>query len=1444
LSVAALERAVAQLVRRHDSLRTVFVSAEGKARQAVLPSMAVPLPVVDLSRLPGSTAAELSRRWMARLVRRSFSLRKGPLLRLLLMRLGERRWQLAVDMHHIVSDVWSIGVLTQELGALYSAQRRGETAELPPLPLQYGDFARWQRQWLEGERLERLLGYWRQRLAGAPPVLELPTDRPRPAEPTGRGALVGFHLDAELYRGVRRLGRGAGATPFMVLLAVFLVLLRRYSGQSDLCVGMPIANRTRSEVEGLIGFFVNTLVLRGDVSGSPSFQELLGRVAATTVEAYDYQDLPFEKLVEELQPQRDLSHHPLFQVLFQLQTTAAQELQLEGLELRREIIDSGQAMFDLLFYLEEAAEGAIAATVQYALDLFDTSTVERMGRHYRTLVASAVADPESPVTRLQLLPAAERHQMLVVWNRGGGEKASTTVEEGAAARLDELFFQQARRTPEAIALIHYWGGDPGAGAAERWTYGELAARVVAWARHLEGLGVGPETSVAVCLPRQPELVTALLAVLAAGGTYVPVDPAYPRERVEVMLEDSGARWVLGTAETLQRLPESRARGLAMDGDAPAPEEDWAEVTSSRAPGAKEPARASALAYMIFTSGSTGRPKAVAIEHRSAVHMVRWALERFSPAERAVMLAATSVCFDLSVFELFAGLCGGSRVVLVQSALELAEVPEEEGVSLINTVPSAMTELVRLEALPPSVKVVNLAGEPLQRVLVDSVRRSRPGVRVFNLYGPSEDTTYSTEEEVPANTSAPAIGRPLPGTQAYLLDLHGEPVPVGVVGELYLGGNGLARGYRGRPGLTAGAFVPDPFSVEAQDSDAGGRRLYRTGDLARFLPDGRMMFLGRRDHQVKVRGFRIELGEVEAALLDHAEVREALVSARSTGDGEVRLVAFVALGPEGGEAPGEQEQEAWHRRLQGHLRRTLPDYMLPSVTVLLAALPRTPNGKVDRKALPDPELKAVAASAGAAARTPLEEVLCGIWAEVLGLPQVSVDANFFELGGHSLLATQVVSRLRTALGVDPSLKILFQAPTVAQLARRLEDAHRPALPEIPAANRDRPLPLSFSQERLWFFERLIHSSAVYNIPGALHLEGELPLPALVRALSRLIARHESLRTRFAEVQGRPVQAVVPASEAVLPWSRVDLQRLEGPNGKNPNAQSQDAESGDIQSTAEELIRREARRPFDLRRELGWRVVLVAVGPHSHRLLVTFHHILADGWSQGVFFRDLGELYDADLEHRRPQLPPLPVHFPDYALWQRRWLQGDALEEQLTFWRQRLEGAPAVLELPTDRPRPAVQTFHGAIARVALPEEAVEVLEGLARRSAASLFMVLLAGFDAVLHRITGARDLCVGVPIANRHRLEVENLVGFLVNTLVLRATPAPELPFAELLEQVRESTLEAYAHQDLPFEKLVEELRPERDLSHSPLFQVMFSLLDGRATELRLKGLEVTVEAP
>ena len=1385
LDRGALHRALHTVVARHEALRTTFPVADGEPEQRVLPVEESGFRLHEHD-LDGRAEAETElRRWMADEAEAPFDLARGPLFRGRLIRMAPEDHVLLLTMHHIVSDGWSMGVFTRELGALYEAFRRGEGDPLPPLPIQYADYAAWQREWVEGEVLGEQAEYWKAALSGAPELLELPADHPRPARPDHAGASLKVELDEQLTAALKALGARHGTTPFMTLLAGWAVVLSRLSGQQEVVVGTPTANRGRAEVEELIGFFVNTLALRVDLSGSPTVAELLERVRARALEAQQHQDIPFEQVVERVQPARSLSHTPLFQVMFAWQNAPA-GLELPGLRVGGVNVPRPYpAKFDLTLWLGEA-EGRISGALTYATALYERATVERHLAYLRRVLESMAEDPHRRVDGIGLLPAAERARVLHEWN-------GTEMPYPADACIHELFEAQVERAPDAVA-VSYEGGS--------LTYGELNGRANRLARFLAGRGVGPDVRVGLCAERGPEMAVALLAVLKAGGAYVPLDPSYPADRLRFMLDDSAPAMLLTQAALAERFAGLPV--VVLDADAP----EWSGQPDSNPP--RRGLTPEHLAYVIYTSGSTGTPKGVMNLHRGLTNRLVWGQSAWGLTADDAVLLKTSLSFDGLVRELFWPLLAGARVVVARpeghrDPAYLLETIRRAEITTLNLVPSLLQVLVEEPGVERcrTLQRVLCGGEALPGALLARVRERLPHAEVHNLYGPSEAATAAVALRCTAAEGSVPIGGPIGNTRLYLLDGAGEPVPVGVAGELYVGGAGVARGYEGRPALTAERFVPDPFSGEA------GARLYRTGDLGRWLPEGSVAFLGRNDAQVKVRGHRVEPGEVEAALLAHPRVREALVLAREDAPGDRRLVAYWI----GGDAGGAEA-------LRAHLAERLPEYMVPAAYVRLESWPQTPNGKVDRRALPAPGGDAYAARDFEAPASEMEVAVAEVWCGVLGVERVGRRDHFFDLGGHSLLAVQVVSRVRGVLGVEVALGDLFVHPVLAEFARELQTAARVELPPIRRAARREHLPLSFGQQRLWFLDQLGGGGGAYHIPMRVRMRGALDRDALRRALDAVVARHEALRTTFPVVDGRPEQRVAPAEMSGFRLVEHDLGAY-------------------TEAELHRLMEDEARARFDLERGPLFRGRLVRLGDEDHVLLLTLHHAVADGWSTGVLARELSALYAAFLRGEPDPLPPLPVQYTDYAAWQREWVEGEVLQRQAGYWKQALAGAPELLELPADHARTAEREHTGAAMRLELDEELTAALKALSRRRGTTLFMTLLAGWAAVLGRLSGQDEVVIGTPTANRGRSEVEGLIGFFVNMLALRVDLSGSPTVAELLGRVKARALDAQHNQDIPFERVVEAVQPVRSLASSPLFQVVFAWQNAPGGEMSLPGLEL-----
>ncbi|MFF0524657.1 non-ribosomal peptide synthase/polyketide synthase [Actinomadura nitritigenes] len=1385
VDVAVLGAAMAAVTARHEVLRTRLVTGDdGVPYQVVDPPAPFALPVVDVSGAadPRRAAADL----LEAGAMAPFDL-AGPLVRGCLVRLGADRHLLALWMHHVVFDEWSVPIFRRELEALYAALRAGEPDPLPPLRVQYADFAVWQRRWLTGQVLEGQLAYWRERLADLP-LLELPADRPRPPVRSNAGAVTRFAIPAATAEGLRAVARESGATMFMTMLAAFMAVLGRHAGRDDIVVGTPVAGRGRPETEDLIGFFVNTLVMRASTAADPTFGELLDRVRQAALGAYAHQDLPFEQLVDELVTVRDRSRTPLFEVLFNYVAAGpagaggGQGVPASGTAARR--AGSGApgrhearaVKFDLtLTAVDRGAE--LTGEIQYSTALYDAATVDRLAGHLVVLLGAVAADPDARVSDLPLLTAAERRELLVTSN-------DTAVPLPRAGGVHELVSARAAESPDAPAVLAADGS---------LTYAELEDRSDRLARYLREAGVSTETVVALCLTPGADMVVAVLAVWKAGGAYLPLDPAYPAARLSFFVTDSGARVLVGHRSAAAVLPADALPPVTVWLDDPATSDRLAATRPGDAPRVHP----DQLAYVIYTSGSTGVPKGVQVSHGSVLNYVARCREAY-PGVRGLSLVHAPLAFDAVVTPLHGALAAGGCVHVAALDEDLPALRERVGASdytFVKVTPALLTVLTQLPAeCSPSVQLM-VGGDLVRGKDVQLWRDRHPGVEVVAHYGPTETTVGSTDHPIgagePPTTGVVPIGRPIWNTRVYVLDGQLNPVPVGVTGELFIGGAGVARGYHGRAPLTAERFVADPFTGR-------GERLYRTGDRVRRRADGVLEILGRTDNQLKVRGFRIEPGEVEVALAAHPAVASAVVDAFGTQTG-ARLAAWLVPADPAAGLPAAGE-------LRRFLAGRLPDFMVPSVFTELSSLPLTPNQKLDRAALPPvdasrPDL----AGSYVPPATPAEELLAGVWAEVLGLDRVGAQDDFFELGGHSLLAMQVIARVREVCRAEVPVAVLFDHPTVAGLAAAVETmaGRTVAPPLVPARNGGRS-PLSFGQQRLWFLDRMEPGSIEYNITMPVLLGGEPDVAALGAALSAVARRHDVLRTRLAAgPDGVPYQEAGPPVPVPLPV-------LDVSGAAEPDAAARD------------LLAEGMSDPFDLAAGLVFRACLVRLAADRHLLAVSVHHVAFDEWSGPVLRRELGALYEAFRRGEPDPLPPLPVQYADYAVWQRGWLTGEVVDSQLAYWRERLAGVP-VLDLPTDRPRPPVRSPEGEFIRFTVPAEVTGGLRAVARTGGATMFMTLLTAFMVLLRRYTGQDDVVVGTPVANRDRAETEGLIGFFVNTLVMRADLSGDPTFAELLEQVRGTALDAYAHQDLPFEQLVDELVTERDRSRTPLFQVLLN---------------------
>ncbi|MDX3695572.1 amino acid adenylation domain-containing protein [Streptomyces europaeiscabiei] len=1360
LRLDALRAALVDVTDRHEALRTRFLEEDGEPYQWIVP----PGTAEPDFRMSEVTEDELSER-IAAAQRRPFDLSTELPVRAEVLRVGSDDHVVALMLHHITTDEWSDRPFLGDLTTAYRARVEGHAPEWVPLPVQYADYTLWQDTLL-GQVGEAQLAHWTGALRELPEELSLPLDRPRPEEPTGRGGKVHLDLSPSTAQALRELSGATNTSMFMLFQAATAALLHRLGAGDDIPLGAPIAGRTDDAMDDLVGFFVNTLVLRTDLSGGEAgltFTQLLRRVRESALEAFENQDLPFDHVVEAVNPPRVAGRNPLFQVMIGYHYRPDGDPDVLGMPTEWFDMDTGMAKFDLHFtFVDEVGRDRLTLLLEYAHDLYDGTTAQRLAGLLARLLDRVAAEPDVPVRDLEVLGEAEREAVLVRWNDTGHDVPATT--------LPELFRAQVARTPDALAVVD---------DEQRLTYAELDARVERTARVLAGAGVGPERTVAVALPRSVDLVVALLAVHRAGGAYLPLDADQPRERIALMLEEARPVCVIEDA-----LPQG-------------PEADPPTTYDPSSP-----------AYVIYTSGSTGRPKGVVVPQTGIVNRLLWMQDAYGLGPDDRVLQKTPSGFDVSVWEFFWPLVTGAALVVARpeghrDPAYLAELIREQGVTTTHFVPSMLQVFLEEPAAArcTSLRRVMCSGEALPSPVAERFHEVL-SAELHNLYGPTEASVDVTAGQVVAGAERVVIGRPVWNTRTYVLDASLRPVPPGVAGELYLAGVQLARGYLDRPGLTAERFVADPYG-------GPGARMYRTGDLARWLPDGTLDFLGRTDHQVKIRGVRIEPGEIEAVLARHESVAHAVVVPH-----EQWLVAYVVP------AAGAVTDPA---ALRDHTAAALPEHMVPAAVVVLGALPLTPNGKLDRRALPVPDFSA-GGGTGGRARDPREEILCGLFAGVLGVDRVGIDDDFFVLGGHSLLAMRLVAAVRAAFGAEVSLRTVFDAPTVARLARRLaEDATadvraRPALGVRPRPER---LPLSSAQQRLWVLYQVEGAGATYNIPSAWRLTGALDVEALRAAVHDVVVRHETLRTVFPDDAGRAHQLVLAPDEVRVPFEVVDTD----------------------DDLLPELLAEAGAYGFELDRELPLRVHVFRTGEEEWTVLLLLHHIAGDEWSEGPLNRDLALAYSARTAGIAPEWEPLPVQYADYTLWQREVLgdekDADSLAaRQLAYWKQALAGLPEELALPVDRARPLEATYRGGSADLSLDAGLAAALHGLARDNGVSVFMVLQAAVATLLSRLGAGNDIPIGSPISGRGDAGLDDLVGFFLNTLVLRTDTSGDPTFRELLGRVREADLAAFDHQDVPFERLVEVVNPARSLARHPLFQVMVVYLASGGDDTGLLGLD------
>ncbi len=1378
------EKTFRKIVDRHEVLRSVYKEDQGVGYQEVIRSSDW------VMQYEKADSDELLREKLQAFLSFPFDLAKDYMFRACLYERKEGEYVLATVFHHIASDGWSSGILLREFGEIYSAYSKGAHSRLPPLAFQYSDYAVWQRKFVSGEYLDNQLQYWEKKLGGAA-VLELPADHLRPAIQGPAGDLVLSRLDEELVTRLRAVCKEEGVTMYMLMLAAFNVLLYRYSGQDDISVGTPVAGRSHSELDNMIGFFVNTLVIRNEFSGKQRFRDFLLELKASTLDAFEHQAVPFEKVVERVVKERDMSVNPLFQVMFTLNNASNEEVEMETGDLffSGYKFKEGTSKFDLILVVNEGPD-YFTFKLNYSTELFNKDTIQRMSAHFEKIVRSIADNRNTTLDQLAILTAPEKQQLLNEFN-------SNTVDFPREKTVAGLFEEQVARTPGNIAV-----------ACDNLslTYAELDYRINQYAEHFANAGVKAGMLVPVFMERGIDMIISIFAILKLRAAYVPVDTDFPAARVAYMLENTEASVVITQAAYKGILPGSGITIISTDD-----EQEAISTYPGKAPGVQP--QPDDLAYMIYTSGSTGNPKGVLIEHKGMLNHLYAKINELGVTDSSIIAQTASYTFDISVWQMFCALVTGGKTIVYRDDLLLKPVSllqtlENDGVTIWECVPSYLTAVFSLNETLPALSSLNyllVTGEAVSKSLMEKWFSVYPGKKVVNAYGPTEasdDICHYVMSKAPVQGFVP-IGKPVQNMKIYIVDEAGNLCPVGIKGELCVSGIGVGRGYWKDAVKTGNSFVANPF-------DKGeGFRMYKTGDIARWLPDGNIEFMGRKDEQVKIRGYRIELGEVEHALETAAGVQQAVVIAKADASGIKRLVAYLVT------EEGVYDKAA----VIDHLQSKLPDYMIPQILVEMDVIPVTANGKIDKKRLPNPDMGDLSSKVYVAPQTSTEEQLAQIWIELLGVEKVGIDDSFFELGGHSLLATRLVSMVRSRMDTELPIKDIFKHVTLSSLAAHIAGQQKGALlPLVTTAAPMDKIPLSYSQERLWFIDKF-QGSVQYHIPIVLGIKGDLDKQVLEQSLQLIVSRHEVLRTVLKEDEGEGYQEVTGSDDWKLEFDAADGEDI-----------------------LKEKISTLIATPFDLSKDYMLRGCLYDRGNDEYVLAVVFHHIASDGWSNAIVINEFVEIYNAYKRGLAPELPPLSLQYSDYAVWQRRHISGEFLEAQLSYWDKKLSGV-APLELPNDYPRPAVQSVAGNNLAFRLDKDLSDQVTQLCKKEGVTLYMLFLSAFKVLLYRYSGQEDICVGSPVAGRTQAELEGMIGFFVNMLALRSDLSGNPEFAKLLDQVKATTLEAYDHQQVPFEKIVERVVKTRDRSRSPLFQVMFTLQNAAqkdAAPLALDGLTLS----
>lgn len=1395
---ASLNLAFKAMIERHEILRTRFITIDGLPRQEILQEgdTRFEIKVIDIQ---GEGNPELSAKQLATAEASTpFDLAQCPLFRATILKLGETDHVLLITMHHIVSDGWSINVFIRELLTCYQSFRQALPIPLPDLDIHYRDYTAWYQAQLESENLERHRSYWQAEFKDGIPVLELPTFKQRPKVKTFKGDVIHFRINDAEKAGLVALGHTGGATLFMVLLSAFTVLLRKYSGQNDLVIGTPVAGRDHPDLENQLGFYVNTVALRTQLEGKDSFSTLLEKVREKVISSFSHQHYPFDQLVDELEVERNLSRSPIFDVMMVFQNRDMESSgtsEIDGLEINRFKSEQAVSKFDLTLFVENGIQG-LACGFEYNSDLFSLEQMQRMADHFKNLLSEIIRGPSLPISSLDMLGLAERKQLVEDWNQPQKAPIPTLCTH-------QLFQAQAKRTPQSIAVC--------IGNLEM-SYASLDQKSNRLAHKLVSLGVGSEVIVGLMIDPCVDMLVAILAIHKAGGAYLPIDTVIPPERISFMLKDSGASLLLTHRKHVQEDRNLFSPSLLFL------EEIHHENEGSNSSNTQPPVvevRNHHLAYLLYTSGTTGTPNGVAVHHGGLANYVTWAARTYAPESPTGFALYSSISFDLTITSLFPALISGHRVVIhtgEDKSQLIHEVLTDDRVGVVKITPSHLKLLEGKEVSQIRNKRLVIGGEALEsRLVLDLSLQMGKNVEFFNEYGPTEtvvgSTVYPFDPTNDHQTYLP-IGKPIAHTEIYLLDQDDKPAAIGVTGEICIAGAGVAQGYLNQPELTARKFAPHPFHPDS--------RMYRTGDLARWLPDGNLDFRGRKDDQIKIRGYRVELGEIEQKILTHSGVHTVAVLPIHTGPNgsTTDLVAYVV-----------SDQELSVRQIQQHLKTTLPEYMIPGYFVSLPELPLTVNGKLDKKALPDPRETALSdQETYVPASNKTQTLLVEIWQELLGRPQIGVRDNFFEIGGHSLLAARLLFRIEQAFETELELRTLFAYPTIEGFADQIEGQKRSPFVNIQRVTEQEHYDLSPGQKRLWILNQMEGASGAYNIPGAYQLKGPINLEVLQHAFDFMISRHEILRTRFILIDGLPRQEILPQLEAGFELQFKDLSL-----GAEPQTQ------------ARTLAAEEAQKPFDLSQSPLLRATVLKTGKAEHVLMLTMHHIVSDGWSMNVFIHEILTFYQSSIRGDAGPFKPLPIHYRDYVAWNQQQMDSEKLALHRQYWQEEFKTGIPVLELPTSFERPKIKTYHGDVVRFQLGADQKKALIELGKSQGATLFMVLLSVFKVFLRKYAGQEEMVVGTPVAGRDHLDQEKQLGFFVNTLAIRSQVKGQENFETLLKKVKEKVIASFAHQNYPFDQLVEELEVDRNLSRSPIFDVMLVLQNqqmGPYATANLDGIE------